>query len=694
MFNSIISTKYINNNIWTDDNTVNSCHNCKNNFTFLNRRHHCRLCGKIFCHSCCKYYITTNLNTELIKIEDFLLECLHNNKELSYKKKTCYQCNKLLINISEISKFIKIFELLPLDIRTIQNLIFVNRVWNKSIQFYLHNFKNIQYSTIYNNISLKTYRILSYNKFHICGHNKLITPYIINNNWDKYNKTELIYILENLQIRKTDCKTMLCNKNCSEKINNYDILYILKYTKNKYIKEYLLEKFDSTLLPCFLPLFISYITNDSTDDFSITYYLINNCNSIQLLIELFFNIFIIINNINSENDNKKNINSENDNKKNINSENDNIYKHSLQLIKNKLKTNNEKKYNAIINSIKLINLLSHISINNTDKYIDSINIFINKNEVYIPLNNEKQLKNISKNIIIKDSNTKPIIIEVQFIDNTKKQMLFKKEDVRVDYIISKTIQFIKYILNDNNIPTDLLTYSILPINNSYGIIEIIEDAHTIYDINEKLNTTIQNYILNQNQNQTIDTIKRTFIHSLAIYSIITYILGIGDRHLDNIMVTRGGVLFHIDYSFCIGHDPKPFYPSIRITKDMIDMIGGNNSDNYKYFINKCNNYYNCIRKYTNVISLMIYLLYDINPIIFNEKSIKNHIIKKFIYSENDNYANSTLNDTITNCTDNYNYIDFFHYHSREKTVSKTVFNLYDSSLLLPNYIKDFVSSLL
>ena len=160
------------------------------------------------------------------------------------------------------------------------------------------------------------------------------------------------------------------------------------------------------------------------------------------------------------------------------------------------------------------------------------------------------------------------------------------------------------------------------------------------------------------------------------------------------MVTRSGVLFHIDYSFCIGHDPKPFYPSIRITKEMIDMIGGENSNNYKYFIQHCNKYYNCIRKYTNVISLMIYLLYNINPIIFNENSIKNHIIKKFIYSESDNYANSTLNDTITNSTDNYNYIDFFHYHSREKTVSKTVFNLYDSSLLLPTYIKNFVSTLL
>ena len=58
--------------------------------------------------------------------------------------------------------------------------------------------------------------------------------------------------------------------------------------------------------------------------------------------------------------------------------------------------------------------------------------------------------------------------------------------MRVDYIISKIIQFIKYILHHNNISTNLLTYNILPINNSYGIIEIIENANTLYDINEKL----------------------------------------------------------------------------------------------------------------------------------------------------------------------------------------------------------------
>ena len=224
--------------------------------------------------------------------------------------------------------------------------------------------------------------------------------------------------------------------------------------------------------------------------------------------------------------------------------------------------------------------------------------------------------------------------------------------------------------------------------------EKVFEVKNISHLKENMMFSIQNFILEKNPDMSVNTFRDKISKSCAAYCVITYLLGIGDRHLDNIMLTKTGILFHIDYSFCIGHDPKPFYPSIRITKEMIDMIGGSDSDNYKSFIDICSNYYNSIRKYTNIISLMIYLLYYINNIIFNEKSIKENIIKKFIYSESDNYATTTLHDTITNSTDNYKYIDFFHYHSREKTVSKTVFNLYDSSLLLPGYLNNFIRSLL
>lgn len=45
---------------WMPDETTQCCmaDECQQVFTLFNRRHHCRLCGRIFCHNCCSHTLT------------------------------------------------------------------------------------------------------------------------------------------------------------------------------------------------------------------------------------------------------------------------------------------------------------------------------------------------------------------------------------------------------------------------------------------------------------------------------------------------------------------------------------------------------------------------------------------------------------------------------------------------------------
>ncbi|EGR34216.1 phosphoinositide-3-kinase subunit, putative [Ichthyophthirius multifiliis] len=150
-----------------------------------------------------------------------------------------------------------------------------------------------------------------------------------------------------------------------------------------------------------------------------------------------------------------------------------------------------------------------------------------------------------------------------------------------------------------NFDYQLTPYKIQGLTKNSGFVEFVEDSKTIREILEK-EKSIENYFKKKCQNniEKENQIIRKYMCSCAGYCVITYLLGIGDRHLDNLMVSSEGKMFHIDFGYILGNDCKLFPSEIKITEDMIKPFRSKNQrgeNNYILFVQKCVNLYNYLR---------------------------------------------------------------------------------------------------
>jgi hypothetical protein len=307
------------------------------------------------------------------------------------------------------------------------------------------------------------------------------------------------------------------------------------------------------------------------------------------------------------------------------------------------------------------------------------------------------------------SANRPVPIVLSSLDGKDKNVeLYKREDLRTDMIVMSVINIMHEIVKDTmDIDLHIVTYEIQPVSKNTGFIGAVKDCDTLYTIEETMKISLSNYIKKYNPDTPAKILHERFLRSCAFYSVVTFLLGIGDRHLDNIMLTKKGEFFHIDYGFVLGKDPRPMKtPHMRITAGMADAIGGYHSEEYKEFKNLCYEIYDILRRHVNTFVAFLSLLPKqdtggtwTNPKISDNRVLR-EIVKRFAPGGTSEQARNILDTKIeksTNMTSTGKgyVIDFFHRHNKEGTVgnlfSYTVGSTYNGTKSLMSGIWNYVS---
>ncbi|GEQ71546.1 hypothetical protein JCM33374_g5231 [Metschnikowia sp. JCM 33374] len=129
----------------------------------------------------------------------------------------------------------------------------------------------------------------------------------------------------------------------------------------------------------------------------------------------------------------------------------------------------------------------------------------------------------------------------------------------------------------------------------------------------------KNALANQSPQQPIVTdlgvsskVMDNYVKSCAGYCVITYILGVGDRHLDNLLLSPNGKFWHADFGYILGRDPKPFPPMMKLPIQVIDGMGGMNHENFNIFKSYCFITYTTLRRNSNLILNLFQLMLNAN----------------------------------------------------------------------------------
>lgn len=196
----------------------------------------------------------------------------------------------------------------------------------------------------------------------------------------------------------------------------------------------------------------------------------------------------------------------------------------------------------------------------------------------------------------------------------RRAVIYKKgDDLRQDQLVVQMFSLMDRLLKREALDLRLTPYKVLATSSTDGLIELIPSMALEKILHDSPFRSINKYLAHYHADpagpfglraEVVDT----FVKSSAGYCVMTYILGVGDRHLDNLMLAPDGRLFHIDFGYILGRDPKAFPPPMKLCAPMVEAMGGSDSAYYRAFRTYCCEAYNILRKSASLILSLFHLM--------------------------------------------------------------------------------------
>ncbi len=196
---------------------------------------------------------------------------------------------------------------------------------------------------------------------------------------------------------------------------------------------------------------------------------------------------------------------------------------------------------------------------------------------------------------------------------TTLSLIYKSgDDLRQDQLVLQLISLMDRLFKREHLDLRITAYQVLPTSATNGLIEFVPGSYPISQVVRE-HGSIHRFLTSRNTSvkgpYTLNpAVLSNYIRSNAGYAVMTHVLGIGDRHMDNLMLTNDGRLFHIDFGYILGRDPKFSTAPLVLNRVMVDGMGGSDSSHYREFVTLCGEAFNILRKSANLLLSLIHLM--------------------------------------------------------------------------------------